>query len=366
MKIVLIEPYFSGSHKSWATELKFFSRHKIEIISLPGKFWKWRMRGGAITLAKEFMELNYDPDLLLATDMLDLTTFLSLTRSRSSKLPVAMYFHENQLSYPLPENSKVLQKKYERHYGFINISSALAADHVLFNSNYHSESFQVEGLKFLRKFPDYNEPETMDVIQKKSEVLYLGMDLSKFDKYQNIKKNNPLILWNHRWEYDKNPEPFFRNLFKLKDDGIDFKVALLGESFNSKPSIFEEAKNRLKNQIVHYGFCDEFSAYAKWVWMADILPVTSNQDFFGGSVVESMYCDTYPLLPDRLTYPELLPNALHAKHIYCSYDQLYNNLKKSILNIEETRKFSQKKIFNQYNWKSIIKSYDDLFESFVS
>ena len=191
------------------------------------------------------------------------------------------------------------------------------------------------------------------------------MDLSRFDKYQNVKKSNPLILWNHRWEYDKNPEPFFRNLFKLKDEGIDFKVALLGESFNSKPGIFEEAKNRLKNQIVHYGYCNEFSEYAKWVWAADILPVTSNQDFFGGSVVESMYCDTYPLLPNRLTYPELLPKPLHSKHIYNSDDELYGKLKKCLLDINGTRKFSQKKIFTPYDWKSIVKRYDELFDSFI-
>ena len=158
---------------------------------------------------------------------------------------------------------------------------------------------------------------------------------------------------------------FFRNLFKLKDEGIDFKVALLGESFSSKPGIFEEAKNRLKNQIVYYGYCNEFSEYAKWVWAADILPVTSNQDFFGGSVVESMYCDTYPLLPNRLTYPELLPKPLHLKHIYNSDDELYSKLKKCLLDINGTRKFSQKKIFTPYDWKSIIKRYDELFDSFI-
>ena len=31
-----------------------------------------------------------------------------------------------------------------------------------------------------------------------------------------------VILWNHRWEYDKNPESFFKLLFKLADQNIDF------------------------------------------------------------------------------------------------------------------------------------------------
>ena len=366
MNIVLLEPYFSGSHKSWALGLQRYSRHKIKIISLPGKFWKWRMRGGAITLANDFIKSSHKADLMLATDMLDLTTFLSLTRSRTSKIPVAIYFHENQLSYPLPKKDNDLQNRHNHHYGFINICSALSADHVLFNSNYHNESFQNEGLKFLKNFPDNNELETMEIIQKKSKVLYLGMDLSRFNIHENIKKKEPLILWNHRWEYDKNPEPFIRNLYKLKDDGLSFKVAFLGESFDSKPDIFEEAKTRLKDQIVHYGYCNEFSDYAKWIWRADILPVTSNQDFFGGSVVESMYCNTYPLLPNRLTYPELLPKELHPKHIYADNENLYTKLKNCVLNIDETRKFSQKNFFSFYDWKNIIESYDDLFESFIN
>ena len=154
MKIVLIEPYFSGSHKSWATELKFFSRHKIEIISLPGKFWKWRMHGGAISLAKQFMHMNFSPDLILATDMLDLTTFLSLTKSRTAQVHSALYFHENQFSYPWSNSDRDIQEKRDHHYGFINLSSALAADHVLFNSQYHQDSFHHEGLRFLKSFPE--------------------------------------------------------------------------------------------------------------------------------------------------------------------------------------------------------------------
>ena len=58
------------------------------------------MHGGAVTLARMFMESELQPDLILTTDMLDLTIFLSLTRSRTANIPTAIYFHENQLSYP--------------------------------------------------------------------------------------------------------------------------------------------------------------------------------------------------------------------------------------------------------------------------
>ena len=79
------------------------------------------MHGGAITLAKQFMEMDFSPDLILVTDMLDLTTFLSLTKSRTAQIPNVVYFHENQLSYPWSASDKNVEEKLN-HFGFINLT----------------------------------------------------------------------------------------------------------------------------------------------------------------------------------------------------------------------------------------------------
>ena len=52
MKILILEPYFTGSHKQWALGYKKYSKHEVNILSMKGQFWKWRMHGGAVTLAK--------------------------------------------------------------------------------------------------------------------------------------------------------------------------------------------------------------------------------------------------------------------------------------------------------------------------
>jgi len=36
------------------------------------------------------------------------------------------------------------------------------------------------------------------------------------------------ILWNARWEHDKNPEQFFEVLFSLDEAGLPFRLAVLG------------------------------------------------------------------------------------------------------------------------------------------
>ena len=72
MNILYIEPYYSGSHKKWIDSYQKYSNHTIDILSLPGNKWKWRMHGGAVTLANDFMNYDKKLDLILCSDFLNL------------------------------------------------------------------------------------------------------------------------------------------------------------------------------------------------------------------------------------------------------------------------------------------------------
>ena len=361
MKMLLIEPYYTGSHKQWTDGYKKYSRHEIKILSMKGQFWKWRMHGGAVTLAEEFNRMDWDPDLILATDMLDLTTFLALTLEKSHGIPTVIYFHENQLSYPWSPEDRDIQKNRDNHYGFINYASALAADRVFFNSEFHMNSFLDALHPFLKHFPDHNELESINIIRNKSSVLHLGMDLQPFENRKVDKKGKPLILWNHRWEYDKNPELFFSVLEKVKNNSYDFSLVVLGENFSQSPAVFEHAKNIFKNEIVQWGYTESYDEYAEWLWKADILPVTSNQEFFGASVMEAIYCDTWPILPDRLTYPELIPKKSQKEHLYSNESELYKNIIWAIKNYEKVRESKLSAIAQQFDWQTMAPFYDKVF-----
>lgn len=370
MNILILEPYFTGSHAAWAEGYKKYSQHHIEILSLSGQFWKWRMHGGAVTLARKFLSHNLTPDLFIATDMLDLTTFLALTRHRTAEIPAAIYFHENQLCYPWsPEDSDVIQKR-DRHYGFINYASALAADVVLFNSQFHSDSFLNELIRFLKHFPDHRGLENIEQIAAKSRVLNLGLDLLQFDQYQpkieTMKAVPPLLLWNHRWEYDKNPGDFFDALFAINEQGLDFQVAILGENFSTAPIEFEQAREKLGDKIVQYGFVNSFDQYARWLYQADILPVTSIQDFFGASVVSAIYCGCYPILPKRLAYPEIIPLEIYPDHFYNNFDDLVAKLTDAIKNIESIRQQNLSPVVKKYSWQEMAPVYDKTFNNYAS
>lgn len=317
-----------------------------------------------MALAQQFNQLLRLPDLILATDMLDLTTFLSLTRHRSKGIPVALYFHENQITYPWSPDDADVALGRNNQYGFINYTSALAADKVFFNSEFHRRSFTGALKGFLNQFPDHRGLDTIDVIKEKSEVLSLGMDLRALDAYRQEKScGPPVLLWNHRWEYDKGPELFFSAMFRLKDEGVAFRLVVLGQGFGSYPAVFDEAKERLADRLLHFGYAEDFARYAELLWLSHILPVTSRQDFFGGSVVEAVYCGCYPILPRRLAYPEHLPGAMHQAHFYEGEKDFYGMLKAVLNDWQMGQSFNGNSLVKHYDWGRMAPLYDERFEA---
>ncbi|MCI0711019.1 MAG: DUF3524 domain-containing protein [Chloroflexi bacterium] len=310
MYILLIEPYDTGSHAVWMRGYQQHSQHRVDILSLEGQFWQWRLLGGVVTLAERFLALEEKPDVIIASDMLDVSTFRALTRT---DIPIALYFHENQLTYP-----RGPRQKLRNHYAFINYVSALAADHVYFNSEYHQNVFLQELPRLLNHFPDHKNLHTIDEIARKSSVLLVGMDLQRYDTHRPIssRKGSPLIMWNHRWDYDKNPVPFLKALIRLAEEGLDFEVVLAGENVRQQPTEFIEAREILGEQIIHYGYVESFADYARLLWAADVIVSTAKQDFFGISMVEGIYCGCYPLLANRLNYPYLIPEMHRPAHLF--------------------------------------------------
>ncbi len=373
MNILIVEPFFTGSHAMWARGYADHSSHDVDILKLSGSHWKWRMHGGAVTLARHFLQRDRDPDLIIATDMLDLTTFLALTRQRSAGVATAVYFHENQLTYPWSPQDRDLKRDRDKHYGFINVTSALAADRVFFNSRFHRESFLGELPGFLKQFPDHQEIGQVEGIAAKSQVLPLGLDLGAFDPvrpscdgWRRGDKRTPLIVWNHRWEYDKNPEEFFAALEELVGRGRDFDIALLGEVFDVTPDAFIQGAQGLTDRIVKSGYVENRAEYAEWLWQADIVPVTSHHDFFGASVVEALYCGCFPLLPRRLAYPELVPDELHPVCFYDNFDDLVQKLDDAITNLDGLHATPFRDAASPFDWQVMAPSYDNTFQDLTS
>lgn len=334
LTIWLLNPYHTGSHRAWAAGYAAHSHHRIRVLTMLGQFWQWRMQGAALELAQQAQALlnaGERPDLLFATSMTNLPAFLALTRRDLASVPIVLYMHENQLTYPPPPGTK-----RDLTYGIIQHLSMLAADRVCFNSAYHLRSWFDELPRLLKHYPDYTHLETVEATRTKSLVLPVGCDLGRLDQYNSepvappLSDRPPLILWNQRWEHDKDPDTLLAALYTLADEGTPFRVALAGENFRVEPTEFAEARERLGVYLTHFGYAESEAEYARLLWSADVVVSTALHEFFGVSVTEAIYCGARPVLPDRLSYPELLPPAAHADCIYRDFDGLLAALRDAL------------------------------------
>ncbi len=361
MKILLLEPYCGGSHRAWAEGYAAHSRHEVTLLALPARFWKWRMQGGALTLAEQARALNVRPDLILASDMLNLPAFLGLTRDVLAGVPTALYCHENQLTYPCPPG-----EKRDLTYSMINWLSMLAADRVFFNSRHHLEDWFDELPRLLKHFPDHTHVHRITDVQARSEVLPVGCDLRRFDVNQSpifsLQSQIPLILWNQRWEYDKAPETFFRALYALADEGLNFRVALAGKSHRQSAPEFEAARERLRARVVHFGYADE-AQYKALLRRADVVVSTALHEFFGIAVVEAIYCGCFPVLPHRLSYPEIIPPSYHKSCLYEGFEDLLARLRWPLVHPDQARKVAAElhPAVACFDWAEMGPCYDERF-----
>lgn len=344
----------------------------MSLLTLPARFWKWRMHGGAITLGHRYiddlMSGIAQPDVIVATDMLDLTTFLALTRHHTANTRAVAYMHENQLTYPLPADPRKgsMRRQWgerDRHYAFINFSSMLAADRVCFNSDFHSQQFFAELYPFLRHYPEYNELEAVERLRSKSNILPVGIDLSRLDNgFAGAPEGPPLIIWNQRMEYDKNPEQFIRALLTLADEGLVFRVALCGERFGRPEPELIAGIDALGDRIIYNGFADE-TTYAQLLGQAAITCSTANHEYFGVGVIEAVYARTFPVLPHRLSYPEIIPTEFHAACLYHTHAQLLERLRWALASPDTAAQIAERmaRAVARYDWRHMAPIYDGVF-----
>ncbi len=373
MNILFIEPFYSGSHKSWLDQLVLHSSHNIKRLTMDGKSWKWRMYGASLTMSQKLKEMDWDLDLIIVSDMLDLSTFIALSKDTLHRLgnpKIAVYFHENQLAYPWRPGGDDLKEKRDVHYGMTNYTTALTADYVIFNSNHNRDTFFHELGKLLDKMPDYQHTGSLEKIKGKTSILPIGLeaptpltgtDLDDFMAKYGIRHNHPpLILWNHRLDHDKNPKGFLETLIRLKKEGITFTLAFLGQMNHRNLDHYEHLLEELKEETIALGFVSR-QDYLGFLTLAPILPVTSYHDFFGISVMEAIAYGAQPILPDRLTYPDLYKIKDNPEIFYTDHSDLQKKLADTIKGSTSSKSYIH--LTKPYWWSGLILHYDSFFAS---
>lgn len=305
LNVLIIDISKKGVAKRWAQELQQRSSHNIQLVT--------------------GVDSTSTPDLVIATNTDDVIA----ANAAYPNIVVALYVHDA-----------------------LNPAAAKAAQYIFFASQYQHDYFVAQ------------QPE----IVAKSSVLPMAIDLQRLTAKKPTKIEKPMravVLWNHAWNKDSNPEQFFNALIEIAEErGLDFKLVVLGKPGESYPPIFDIAKERLADKILHWGYAETEAEYTQWLWLADILPVTATQDFTGISTIDAMYCNVVPYMPKRLVYPELIPEAYRNTFFYDEED-FVNKLQRRIWDVKYLRVMDTQQYAAKYDWSAQINNYDSAFERLV-
>ncbi|XP_055360806.1 glycosyltransferase-like domain-containing protein 1 isoform X3 [Betta splendens] len=317
--VLLLEPFYGGSHKQLIDLLKA-NVDGCSVFTLPAKKWHWRARTAALYFSQTIPTCpSYR--VLFSSSVLNLCELVAL-RPDLAHLKKVLYFHENQLLYPVRKD-----QDRDFQYGYNQVLSCLVSDVVAFNSCFNMDSFLSSISSFMKKIPDHRPRDLDQLIRPKCVVLNYPVqfpDVSRLlPKYKVARRQTELqpvgsvelpyqstpeptttqnpsmeeateallkplhIVWPHRWEHDKNPDLFFSTLLRLKEKQLDFKLSVLGETFTDVPEIFSEARHLLDPHILNWGFLSSKEDYLGVLCQADVVVSTAKHEFFGVAIIKA-------------------------------------------------------------------------------
>lgn len=306
--MLAVEPFYGGSHRAFIDGAATLSRHAWTLITGKPIHWKWRMRSAPLELAQQAdqtIESGGFPDVIFCSSMLDLPTWRGMIRgSRLSNVPTAVYFHENQWTYPQSPMARV-----DHHFGYTNLLTAIACDACWFNSQFHRDDFLQASEAFVRRMPDTQSSHDFDRLRQRCEVIPPGFAPPvSMPQRETRSDDRPIrIGWVSRWEYDKRPDRFVELLSLLSQGDVDYELVLLGARPQQTPESLTRLRDCFGSRILHDGFVDSPEEYWHHLQSMDIVVSTADHEFFGIAICEAIWAGAAPVLPNRLSYPEWVP-----------------------------------------------------------
>ncbi|MEM7467525.1 MAG: DUF3524 domain-containing protein [Pseudomonadota bacterium] len=369
---VIVSPYHTLSHAYWADGMmRLTDVCDWQLVSLPPRFFGWRIRGNPLALAFDpsLSQALENIDVLVATSMTDLACLKGLTKHLQS-VPSVLYFHENQFAYPpnAAEHNN-LEAKMVTLYG------ALAADVVLFNSRFNRDTFFDGAQQMLKAFPDYAPIHCLKSIERKTTVVPVPLPLNDLQaEFQQAKvpwsPDRPLkIVWNHRWEYDKGPERLARIIEISEASRLPFEFTIVGQRFRNIPASLEQLSRDMPSCIKHIGYVESKDTYLAMLASQDVVLSTALHDFQGLSIIEAMALGCLPCVPDRLVYPEYIPQGYRytsqLKSIEQEAESVIVKLSDYLARLRDGEKLAPPD-YCQFDYSEALSRYENLFFSLLA
>jgi glycosyltransferase involved in cell wall biosynthesis len=247
--------------------------------------------------------LEKDYELIITTSSVDLAILQSIY-PRLRHVYSILYFHDNQFEYP-----KSHQPQSVVDWQMVSLYSAIRADKIVFNTHYNQQSFLCGLRKLLKKMPDLVPKDIADNLTKKATVLPVAISANNLKNHSSERETRKAksfnVVWNHRWEWDKQPDFLLEVVRQCDLKELPIKFTITGQEFRKKPAAFERLESEYSHCISHMSFVENKSSYRELLQQADIVLSTAIHEFQGIAILEAVDAGCTPLLPNRLSYPEL-------------------------------------------------------------
>ena len=356
--VVVLEPWYQGSHRSWVKGWRSHSNHSIRLIDGTDAGWRRSLVTAPTRFAEAINGAAKPIDALVASTPIDLASVLGLIDRSTYRPPTLLYMHESQIGYPPgPKGGRPYRAMVN------DLNSIMSADKVAVATQYHADLLR----KGMPTFAEELVPGSGRKVQSKLEALHVlpvGIEVSGLSP---ASVSGPTrVLWNHRWSHDKNPGEFVHAMTLLAAEGYEFSLYALGEVERAGEKAHRRMTEQLSDRVLISG-TQHRDTYRQILCNSDLVVSTAHHEFFGIAIAEAIAAGARPLIPDRLSYPEIVPREFSSEYLYSGpFDEaLRATLPKSRDDLHINRRRTRECI-SAFAWEALAPKYDSLLDGLLA
>jgi hypothetical protein len=334
MRVLGFEAWNAGSHRAIGRSLARHGRDQWTWVTLGPGPWRWRQRLGMVELVEQAQKqgaLEQPWDCFVCTSLLGVGELRGLLPKALRAVPIVLLVHENQVAYPAGLRGV---EPRDIHASVTDLTSMLAADAVVWTSAWNKRSCLEGFFAMLNKHPTSQRSNWLEAIEGKSTVIWPPVEDPRTQprvehnwnnsgrsggRKQPHQERSQLVAWPHRHQHDKGPAALAAIAARYTTPW-QLRWALLGERLGPTPAALKRFRVQQGEAIVHDAYCDR-GEYLGWLNAADWVCSTAKHEFFGIAVVEALLMGCLPWLPNRLSYPELLPEIARGLNPGMAFDE---------------------------------------------
>ena len=142
-----------------------------------------------------------------------------------------------------------------------------------------------------------------------------------------LPKKENIVIFPHRWDFDKRPNIFLNLTYYYKKRFPDWKfiVTTSRPHFRStSPWLEELALKAVEDGVIEIKDGLTKTEYYEWMAKAKIMVSTTVFESWGYITTEAITFGTYPLVPNNFSYQTIMSK----ENLYSDYDELFDKLGK--------------------------------------